>query len=90
MKKLLLFTMMVLVFACDNDDNEEQQPCTNKLWELVATGDCQQGTECSYLATYGETEANAGTVIVDQDTYDHYAALGNVSDGSLCWEGTQE
>ncbi|HEX8563767.1 MAG TPA: hypothetical protein VF676_12385 [Flavobacterium sp.] len=92
MKKYLLYAAVALAAACDNNDEDRQQECTNRLWELTST--CStvepgQPENCVYFATYGESEQSAGTVEVDASTFDHYTALGNPNDGSLCWEGTQ-
>jgi len=88
MKKLLYPMGFFAIMAC-SDDDEQPQTCDNKLWNLSEL--CNPGSteNCTYLATYGESEATAGTVEVDQSTYNYYTALGNTDDGSLCWEGTQ-
>lgn len=82
MKKILSIIAIALVFACQSNDDKEEG-CENRLWNLVQNGE-------NYLATYGPTEASAGTISVNQQTYDYYTGLGNVTDGSLCWEGTKE
>ncbi len=86
MKKLaLLFGLTIL--GC-SDDNEREEICENRLWGL--TENCGPDPNvCVYFATFGESEESAGTVEVDQSTYNHYLALGNTTDGSLCWQGTQ-
>jgi|GEM_PF-2894050 len=92
MRKFLVLLSIFAVIACE-DEKEGEQVCTNKLWNLTETCSNNPNTgeeTCNWLATYGQTQASANTVTVDQSTYDHYVELGNVTDGSICWEGTQD
>lgn len=92
MKKIIVLSCIALLFGCDND-KEGEQVCTNKLWNLSETCSNDPNTGelvCNWLATYGQTQASAHTVTVNEATYDHYIALGNVTNGSICWEGTQD
>jgi len=73
---------MAFLFSC-GDDNEGEQVCTNKLWNLSASGGL-------FFATYGQSQNETGTIQVSESTYNHYIELGNVTDGSICWEGTQD
>jgi len=81
MKRIAAILFMTFLFAC-NDDNEGDQVCTNKLWNLSTTGGL-------YFATYGPTQNDVGTIEVNEATYNHYIEMGNVTDGSICWEGTE-
>ncbi|RZJ73337.1 hypothetical protein [Flavobacterium sp.] len=84
MKKILALSLLAFLFACDND-NEGEQVCTNKLWNLT-----QNSGSGSYFATYGPTQNQVGTIEVNAATYDYYIDQGNVTDGSVCWEGTKD
>lgn len=91
MKKIFALSLLALSFACSTD-KEGEQVCTNKLYNLTETCSTnpQTGEEtCIRLATYGQTSASATTITVNEATYDHYITLGNVTDGSICWEGTK-
>lgn len=84
MKKSLLLLVVILAFSCSsNTDDKNEEVCENKVWNML-----QVGTE--YFATYGPTEAESTSIEVNEETYDHYVALGNVTDGSICWDGTEE
>lgn len=90
MKKIIALSCIALLFGCDND-KEGEQVCTNKLWGLTENcDDTQEPPVCIRLATYGQTQASATTISVNEATYDHYIALGNVTNGTICWEGTQD
>lgn len=89
MKKLLLLSLLVLA-ACSDNEDEEEQVCENRLWELAKVCDPPLSANCVYFATFGETEAASGTIQVTVETYDYYVSRGNVNDGSLCWEGPQD
>lgn len=81
MKKLLALVAFIALFACENN-NDDEDTCENKVWNMSTNGG-------SYFASYGPTSATAGTVVVNEATYDFYTAQGNVTDGSICWEGTK-
>ena len=83
MKKILLFCAATIAFSCSTSDDDEKNTCENKVWNITQNGD-------TYLATYGTTQASAGTITVNETTYEYYTALGNVNDGSLCWQGTKD
>lgn len=89
MKKIVLFVGLFLIVAC-SESNEAQQICTNRLWNLSKT--CQPGnaTDCVYFATFGATAQAAGTIQISAETFEFYSALGNTSDGSICWDGPQD
>ncbi|RZJ68767.1 MAG: hypothetical protein EOO50_00890 [Flavobacterium sp.] len=82
MKKLLALLAFAFLFSCQSNGDDEDYECENKVWNMVIAGEM-------YYATYGPTEASSGTVEVNEETYDYYTGLGNVNDGSLCWEGTK-
>lgn len=82
MKRIAAALLLTFLFSC-NDDNEGEQVCTNKLWNLSANSGL-------YFATYGPTQNDVGTIEVTESTYNHYLEQGNVTDGSICWEGTQD
>ena len=89
MKKIAALLCLSLLFSCEND-KEGEQVCTNKLWNLTETcDDTQDPAVCNWLATYGQTQASAHTITVNEATYDYYNGKGNVTDGSICWEGTK-
>lgn len=88
MKNVLYMALALTVMACNSDD-EDREVCVNRVWSIDEN--CPEGdTECVYIATFGETAATAGSVITNEATYDYYTALGNTTDGSVCWEGTKE
>jgi hypothetical protein len=82
MKKILLLGIFTAFFSCSSDD-EGKEDCKYKLWNLTET-----------LATYGETAESAGTVVINQETYDFYMEQvdnnSTVTNGTICWEGTKE
>ena len=87
MKKVLLLLSIILV-SCNSDDSNEITECENKVWGMVEN--CAGTSQaCTYLATYGATQATAGSIITDQSTYEYYTLRGSTTDGSQCWEGTK-
>ncbi len=88
MKKLVLLTSLFAIFSCNSDDGNPLTECENKLWAMVEN--CPEGTgECSYIATYGATQATAGSIVTNESTYQYYTSRGNTNDGSQCWDGTK-
>ena len=81
MKKLFALLAFTMLFACESNDDDANK-CDNKVWNMSSNGG-------SYFASYGPTPDTAGTVVVNQATYEFYTAQGNVTDGSQCWEGTK-
>ncbi len=89
MKKLLLAGIVIVMAACNSDDSDQLTECTNTLWGIVEN--CSpDNTNCTYIATYGETQETAGSIITNQATYEYYTSLGNTFDGSICWDGTRD
>lgn len=87
MKKLLFFGIASTLLGCTSDTSENEV-CTNKVWAMVQN--CNpENTSCNYMATYGETQATAGSIQVNLATYNFYSAQGNTSNGSICWNGTK-
>lgn len=86
----IAFVLLILVgvFGC-SENNDAQQVCTNKLWSLDRTCSPPNSTNCVYFATFGETQQDAGTIQIEQVTYDYYLEKGNTSNGSICWDGPQ-
>ena len=89
MKKILFLAAIIGMTACNDEETTQQEDCEVHLWSLTKNCDVININDCIYVATFGETEAELGSTVVDESTYDHYMALGNPNDGSLCWEGTQ-
>ncbi|HEU0137655.1 MAG TPA: hypothetical protein VFQ50_10220 [Flavobacterium sp.] len=88
MKKLLLLGIAAAIFSCNSDD-EDREECTNRVWGMVEN--CNEDeTECSYVATFGETQGGSGSIITNLATYEYYTGRGNTTDGSVCWEGTKD
>lgn len=89
MKKIMIAGLVMIMTACNSDDGEPLTECPNTVWGMVEN--CSpDNTSCTYIATYGESEETAGSIITNQATYDFYTALGNTSDGSICWDGTKD
>lgn len=86
MKKILTLLAIIVLAACNSDDGDKLTDCENRVWGLVENG---SGGSTTYIATYGATQATAGSIITNQSTYNYYTTRGNVTDGSLCWEGTK-
>lgn len=88
MKKLILIGLAIAATACNSDDQDREE-CTTRVWGM--TENCStDGTDCVYVATYGETEEGAGSLITTQSTYNYYTALGNTNNGTVCWDGTKD
>ena len=88
MKKLLLLSAFILLLSCNSDDGDNTPECENKVWSMVEN--CAgTTTSCTYVATYGATQATAGSIITNQSTYQYYTSRGDATDGSQCWEGTK-
>ena len=88
MKKIFLLLPLLAAISCTSDDGNTQTECENKLWAMVEN--CPQGGgECSYIATYGATQATAGSIVTNESTYQYYTSRGNANDGSQCWDGTK-
>ena len=90
MKKFILFALLILFSACNDDDNNGEIVCDVKLWQLSKNcNPADSELNCVYTATFGETAATAGSITINQSTYDFYATKGITTDGSICWEGTK-
>ncbi len=88
MKKHLLILALFTLISCNSDDNAKLTECENKVWGMVEN--CAGTVSgCTYVATYGATQATSGSIITNQSTYLYYTSRGNATDGSQCWDGTK-
>ena len=89
MKIILLFAALAMLGSCTENGKDTKIPCDKKLWQLVKNCNPVDTTDCSYMATYGESAITAGTISVNKKTFNFYNARGNANDGSICWQGTK-